>query len=131
MIIDTQPYIDRMLETENLTADLEDTEAEWLLQWGLDHIDVVCDGLDDDAERDDHVHALMAFMRRLNRAVARKNRRELEILAEELNELAELYAQAFGQSRPLSPNDCRHTADQIKRLPAMDALQTLVEWFIP
>ena len=131
MMIDTQPYIDRMLEIENLTADLEDDEAEWLLHWGLDQINVVCDGLVDDAERDEHVHALMAFMRRLNRTVARKDRREPEMLAEELNELGGLYAQAFGQSRPLSPNDCRHTADQVKRLPAMDALQTLVEWFTP
>ena len=130
-MIDTQPYIDRMLEIENLTADLEDDEAEWLLHWGLDQINVVCDGLVDDAERDEHVHALMAFMRRLNRTVARKDRREPEMLAEELNELGGLYAQAFGQSRPLSPNDCRHTADQVKRLPAMDALQTLVEWFTP
>jgi hypothetical protein len=130
-MIDSQTYKDRLLETENLTTDLEDVEADWLLQWGVAQIDLVTDGLAEEAAADEQIGVLMSFMRRASRTVARKDRRTPAELAEALNELGGIYAQLFGGCRPLSPAECEPAAIQMQQLAPLAALQFLVEWFKP
>jgi hypothetical protein len=129
--MNTQPYIDRLLETENLTADLEDVEADWLIEWGIVQISSITDGLSEEGVADEQVSALLSFMRRASRAVARKDRRTPAELVEALNELGSIYAQAFGRCRLLSPAESERAATHLKELSSLEAVQFIVEWFIP
>jgi hypothetical protein len=126
--MNTQPYLDRLLENENLTADLEDAEADWLIQWGIAQIDIVTEGLTEETAADEKISALMSLMRRISRTVARKDRRTPAELAEGLCELETMYAQAFGQTQPHSPADGEQAAARLQAISALEAIQFLVEW---
>src|SRR5512145_1139934 len=103
--MDTQKYVDRLLENENLTGDLEDEEADWLMKWGIQQLTIVTDGLIEAEAANEKVSALMTFMRRVGRTAARKNSRTPEELVENLQELSSFYARAFGSSRPISQDE--------------------------
>lgn len=127
--MDTQKYRNRLLESENLTADLEDTEADWLIQWGIAQIAIVTDGVMEESIADERISALMTFMRRTARTVARKDRRTPEELANALRESGNFYAQAFGGCRLLSPDDYRQAAVHLRSSSTLEAIQLLVKWF--
>ena len=41
-------FIERILETENLTDELEDADARWLLDWGIQNLDEVLSSTQDE-----------------------------------------------------------------------------------
>ncbi|MFZ6026888.1 MAG: hypothetical protein ACOYYS_04155 [Chloroflexota bacterium] len=129
--MNTQTYKERLLENENLTADLEDPEADWLLQWGVSQIPIVTDGVTDEAFAGEKISALATFIRRTGRTVVRRNRRTPEELADALRELGNFYARAFGACRLLSPDDYLRAAIRLQALSTLEGLQTIVQWFTP
>jgi len=91
-------FVERMLETENLTDELEDSDANWLLNWGIAHLDKVIMGITDADAAGDRVNALMAVMRKINRITGTYATSDPQSLTEELAILGDLYEQAFGKA---------------------------------
>ncbi len=127
--MDLQIFVDRLLETENLTDALDDAEADWLLNWGVGQVARVTQGCADEDQAGEKVNALMSFMRRANRLAARKASRTPQALQEELAALGEIYLQAFGARRSLVGEELEVIAGELKALPVMDTLARLVKMF--
>ena len=123
--IDRQILIERLLENENLTGDLEDTEAEWLLKWGIRQVEPLiraCDGPETAGER---VNELMAVMHKVNRIVADRIAYTPEQLADDLAMLADTYSRALGSDR--QGVDFTSNAGQLTNLAPGEALPFLVQ----
>jgi hypothetical protein len=93
--MDKQIFVDRILETENLTDELEDDDANWLIDWGIGQLDGILDGLEDEEAAGERVTDLMAVMRKINRISGAYASKSQETLVEALAELKEVYNQVF------------------------------------
>jgi hypothetical protein len=129
--MEEQAAIDRILETENLTDNLEDQEANWLLDWGIKRVPGVIGGIADDEVAGTQVNELMAVMRQVNQLIAGRDSKTEAELAGDIQALAESYERAFGSARKASPDECRSFAGQIVEKPALEALQVLIGWLAP
>lgn len=112
--LDKERFIERMLETENLTDELEDADASWLLDWGIGKLDEVLQGSgeeDTDANTaaaaaaaeaavaaGSRVNALMAVMRKINRIVGSYADKSPQALARDLRGLYGLFDTAFRET---------------------------------
>ncbi len=94
--MDKERYTERILETENLTDELEDADANWLLDWGTARLDTVLQGVKDEETAGNRVNALMAVMRKINRITGGYASQSPQALAEDLAALRDLFAAAFG-----------------------------------
>ncbi len=94
--MDKERFKERILETENLTDELEDADANWLLDWGTARLDTVLRGVKDEETAGNRVNALMAVMRKINRITGSYAGQSPEALAEDLAALRDLFAAAFG-----------------------------------
>lgn len=126
--MEKERFVERMLETENLTDELEDADARWLLEWGTGQIDRVLEGIYEDEAAGSKVNALMAVVRKINRMVGSREKRASQDLAADLMTLTGLFEAAFGAARPVTPADCMAAAVQLAALPARQALETLTRW---
>jgi hypothetical protein len=129
--MEEQAAIDRILETENLTDGLEDTEANWLLDWGIKRVPGVIGGITDDEAAGDRVNDLMAVMRMINQIIAGRDSKDVDELAVDIQELAERYERAFGSVRKASPDEHAMLAAQINEMDAGEAIPTMIEWMAP
>jgi hypothetical protein len=124
---DIQQFIDRITETENLTAELEDSEAKWLLNWGIGQLDTLLDGAEDEELASERVGNLMRLIRRLNRVCADP----ASIIPEDVTDLLDRQATAFGESRTVSEEEAAIVAGQLASMSVLDALIFLVSWLRP
>ena len=124
-------FVDRILETENLTDELEDAEAKWLLDWGIARLDAVLEGITDPDAAGEQVNALMAVMRKINRIVGNYSSKDPKELAEDLAALKDLHAQAFKpaglQPRAVSTGSTETDAARLSRLSPREALEFLTQ----
>jgi hypothetical protein len=125
--MDKQAAIDRILETENLTDGLEDEDAKWLLDWGVNYVPALIGKLSDEDAAGAKVNQLMAVMRKINQIVADRQDAAAEDLAEAITGLAEAYAQAFGSARPLASEAALNMAASLSAKTARQAIQALIE----
>ena len=123
-MFDRQNFVDRMLETENLTDELEDEPAKWLINWGVEKIDIVTDGIDDEELASEQVGNLMRFMRRLNRIAGNMD----SLTAEDLRELLDRHTSAFGASRTASEEEMTETAGRLSSMSPFEVLEFLITW---
>ena len=123
-MFDRQNFVDRMLETENLTDELEDEPAKWLINWGVEQIDIVTDGIDDEELASEQVGNLMRFMRRLNRIAGNMD----SLTAEDLRELLDRHTSAFGASRTASEEEMTATAGRLSSMSPFEVLEFLITW---
>jgi hypothetical protein len=101
--MDRQTAIDRITETENLTDGLEDDDANWLLDWGIAHVDGVVTGITDEDAAGDKLNQLMAVMRSLNQIAADRAAKPPDALAADIRTYLERYRQAFGAPKATAP----------------------------
>jgi hypothetical protein len=102
--MDKERFTERILETENLTDELEDADASWLLDWGIARLDQVLEGAQDQETAGSRVNALMAVMRKINRIVGSYADKSPQRLAQDLAELRDLFSTAFSSAgRPAAP----------------------------
>jgi len=94
--MDRQIAIDRITETENLTDGLEDDDANWLLDWGIGHVDGLVTGIADEDAAGDKLNQLMAVMRTLNQIASNRAAKPPDALAADIRTFLERYQQAFG-----------------------------------
>ena len=121
---DLQPLIDRMLEIENLTDNLQDEDARWLLDWGTSQLRRLATDTTQDGELTERAAALMKFMRGLNRMVGSLPAAD----PTELTRLLETHSAAYGTSRPAGQAAIDEAVTALSGLPARGALEFLINW---
>jgi hypothetical protein len=128
--MEKERFIERMLETENLTDELEDRDANWLLDWGIGMLDQALEGIAGDEAAGGKVNALMAVMRKINRITGNRENRDTQNLAADLLTLTGLFEAAFGAARPVTAAECAAAAAQLPALPSRQSLELLTAWGI-
>jgi len=122
-------FIERMLGVENLTDELEDEPADWLLKWGIARLDQVLKPAGEDPEAaGGRVNALMAVMRKINRMTGARQQADAESLAADFAALDGLFAAAFESGRSPSESECRAAAAHLAQLDPQPALEFLTGW---
>ena len=101
--MDRQTAIDRITETENLTDGLEDDDANWLLDWGIAHVDGLVTGIKDEDAAGEKLNQLMSVMRTLNQIAADRAAKPPDALAGDIRTFLERYQQAFGAPKNAAP----------------------------
>ena len=121
--MDKQPFIDRILETENLTGDLEDDAADHLLNWGIHQLERLIAGAADEEAAHEKVGALMQVMHSVNRIAANRSTPAPAQVAD----LAAHYARAFGKTTAESA-DHNAIAAEVSELEGLEAVKFLLGW---
>lgn len=129
--MDPQIFIERILETANLTDNLEDAEADQLLRWGVAQIPALLDGVADEETAGERVSALMAFMRHINRTLGDRSNLTLAELAAALEKLAGRYRRAFDTARSRSPEEYLAAARQLQEISPQEAVAFLIALAAP
>ena len=122
--MDRQLYVDRLLESENLTDHLEDDEANHLLDWGIAHIDGLINGASGADEAGDKVNRLMAVMRALNSLAGDPHR----VTSDALVDLRGRYNQLAGGAAQVDESEIRSIMEGISTAAPGQALAHLIEW---
>jgi hypothetical protein len=129
--MNNQAAIDRILETENLTDGLEDQDARWLLDWGINNLPALIGNLQDEDAAGAKVNELMAVMRKINQIVADRQIAPVKDLVEAFTDLVKSYAQAFDNARPLTSEDALNLAANLSNRTARQAMQAIIETVQP
>jgi hypothetical protein len=123
-MIDQQRFVERMLESENLTDDLEDDDANWLLNWGIGQIGNVIEVKQDLEAAAERVNALMQFMRLLNRIGGNP----ASISPKVIPELLERHSAAFGSSCTPSDMECQQFVETLPVMTSRQAMEFIINW---
>jgi len=129
--MDAKVFIERLLENENLTAELMDEDANWLLNWGSSQVKQLVQDIEDEEAAGTRVNALMAVMRQVNQLVGQLDALETADLAAELGKLVKSHAKAFGGSHKVGADERTAAAAKLGSMTSSQALQFLVEWLTP
>jgi hypothetical protein len=121
--MDKKIFIERLVETENLTDELDDQDAKWLLDWGVRHLDDTLLGVTDEDTATHRITALMAIMRHTNHLVGNRRNAGPEILESEQKTLGQLFSEAFGQKEIFLHVDLSHSVNLFRQMTARDALE--------
>jgi hypothetical protein len=122
-MIDQQPFVDRMLESENLTDELEDEDADWLLNWGIGQIGEAIKAAADMDAASEKVNALMQFMRLLNRLGGNPTSASSVI-----PELLEIHSAVFGASPSPGEMERRRAVETLSTMTSRQAMEFIVHW---
>lgn len=120
--MELQPFIERILEVENLTDNLEDSQAKRLLDWGIAHLPVVLAGLDDPVSAAEKTGDLMRIMRAINRLIPDRQ----SLTPEDLADLAQKAGSVFQHSLPQA--DPAAGAAALAGMNASEALEYLIKF---
>ena len=131
MAIDEQALIERILEAENLTDNLEDEPAAQLLKWGTGQAGQLVKNVDDEEAAGKIITALMAVMRQINRLAGDVEAASVEDLAGGLGRLAKLHKQAFGYAPDTSAATLKATAKALAKITPAQAVPLVLEWLTP
>jgi hypothetical protein len=123
-MIDKQILIDRLLGVENLADNLEDEDAQYLVDWGVSQVDAVIIGLDDMESADQRVAYLMHAMRAINRIAG--NWPDLE--PGQLAELLENYTGAYAAKLPAVEMDYQLAISALADMDIRQAIEYLINW---
>jgi hypothetical protein len=127
--MDKQTYIHRLLEVENLTDELEDSDASQLLAWGVQRLNDLLEDVDDRTTAGERLTVLMAVMRKINRVAGSYTQKDPAVLAEDLRALWQLFAVAFGHVPTLSQTDLETIAAQLQQGSTRQAVDFLTRWY--
>ena len=123
--MDRQLYVDRILESENLTDELLDMDARWLLDWGIGQLDRALQDVSGEDEADEKVTALMGAMRKINRIAGGRESTNSDAMAADLAALATLFTQAFGHTPDIRQSGA---AAKLRQGTTRQALEFLTGW---
>ena len=130
--MDKEPFIEQILETENLTEALDDNDASWLLDWGIGKLDTVLKGITNRETAGSRVSALMAVMRKMNAIVGSYPDKDSHAMAEDLAVLQDLYDAAFPSKKSsLARPDFAEAAVRLSQLSTRQVLEYLTGDFFP
>ena len=126
--MDEELFTSRLLETENLTDNLEDDDANTLLDWAVGQIKGIISNPLTAGER---VDGLMTVLRKINRLVPDLGARSPQDVAAALAELAQTAEGAFGWTPPAGVEDLQNLAEKLHSASTAEAVQALLDWLNP
>lgn len=121
--MDRQIFVDRLLESENLTDNLDDEAANTLIKWGVGQIDQLIAGKDDETAGA-KVNQLMSLMRAVNSVAGDP----ATATAQSLFNLLDIFAQTFGKNHMIGNEERRAVVQQISAMQPKDAVDYLLRW---
>lgn len=121
--MDLQLFIDRLLESENLTDSLDDEAANALIKWGIDHIGPLVEG-EDDESAGTKVNRLMSLMRAVNSIAGNPSAASTESLFK----LLDVFAQTFGKNHFIGQKERQAVVEQISQMQPKEAVDYLLNW---
>jgi hypothetical protein len=122
--MDRQMFVDKILEAENLTDNLEDDAANSLLNWGMAHVDDLIKDVADDDVAGEKINSLMHVMRGLNSLAGNPAKISHEALAD----LLDRYVAAMGGALQAEEQERREVADRVSKMQPGEAVRFLTEW---
>ncbi len=121
--MDQQVFIDKILETENLTDNLEDKPADALLKWGTAQVGKLIQGVDDDEAAGAKVNDLMHVMRGLNSLAGNP----ADVTHEKIADLINRYMTLVGDVN-VDEAERRSIAERVSKMESGEAIRFLTEW---
>jgi hypothetical protein len=123
-LVDRQVLIDRLLESENLTDNLEDEDANDLIKWGIAQIDRLLEGINDDETAWTKITHLTSLMRQINSIAGNPS----TLSPEKLLNLLEQYTQTFDKAHQISEDERKAVTEKLSRMQPGEAMKYLLEW---
>ena len=121
--MDRQIFVDRLLESENLTDNLDDEAANALIKWGISQIDQLIKDKDDEAAGN-KVNQLMGLMRAVNSVAGDPS----TATTQSLFNLLDIFAQTFGKNHMIGNEERKAVVQQISAMEPKDAVDYLLRW---
>ena len=121
--MDVQLFIDRLLESENLTDNLDDEAANTLIKWGIRQVDPLIKDKDDETAGT-QVNHLMALMRSINSLAGKPSRVNSASLVKFVNR----FNQTFDKDHQIDEEERRKMAQQISAMQSKGAVDYLLQW---
>jgi hypothetical protein len=122
--MDRQIFIDRILETENLTDNLEDKDANTLLDWGIAQVDGLIDDALDPESAGARINDLMHVMRGLNSLAGNPTGVSQEAIAD----LLKRYGMMISGTVQAEEDELRSVAERVSKMQPGEAIRFLIEW---
>ena len=123
-MVDLQIFIDRLLETENLTDYLEDEDADYLIQWGVVQLKKGLLHVEDSSSAGEYTTALMGFIRTLNQLIGNL----MDIQPDSLALLKERYQAVFGSAWEPTQEEYLDTISRLEKMTPRQAIDYLLNW---
>jgi hypothetical protein len=121
--MDHQVFLDKILETENLTDNLEDKAANSLLKWGMAQVGKLIQGVEDEEAAGAKVNDLMHVMRGLNALAGNP----ADVTHEKIAELVNRYMALIGDVN-VDEAEHRSIAERVSKMEPGEAINFLTEW---
>lgn len=121
--MDQQVFIDKILEAENLTDNLEDKPANALLKWGMAQVGKLIQGVEDAETAGAKVNNLMHVMRGLNALAGNP----ADITHEKIADLVNRYMALMGDVN-VDEAEHRLIAERVSKMEPGEAIRFLTEW---
>ena len=124
--MDRQSLIDRLLETENLTDNLEDDAANTLIKWGIGQIDRLTNSIRDQDEEaaGAKVNRLMSLMRSVNSIAGDPS----AISPDSLLKVLDRDALTFNQDHQIDEDERKDVAQRLSTMEPKEAVEYLLNW---
>jgi hypothetical protein len=122
--MDRQIFIDRILETENLTDNLEDDDANTLLDWGIAQVDQLIDDALDPEAAGEKISGLMQVMRGLNSLAGNP----AGVSQEAIDDLLKRYGMMINRTVQVEEGERRSVAEHVSKMQPKEAIRFLIEW---
>src|SRR5260221_12106150 len=100
-----QMAIDRISEVGNLTDNLTDDAASWLIRWAVDQAPALLVSIDDADTAGARINDIMAVMRKINEIIPARVSKEPDDLAKDIKDFARVYSKVFGTPRRLTAQE--------------------------
>ena len=124
-----QLFIDQILESENLTDELEDSDARWLINWGVSSLDPILSGITNEELAWDKVTALLSVIRKINRISGGPLPTEPELIVSDLVILSRFFVKAFSQIQQPDDVICLNAARKLVKLKSpAEKIMFLTHW---
>jgi len=123
--MDEDFFIGRLLETENLTDNLEDGDANVLINWAVKHVGSIIANPLTAGER---ANGLMAVLRKINHLIPDLGIKSPQELSNALSDLAKTVERAFEWMPPAGAGDLQSLVDRLRPATTSEAIEILLEW---
>jgi hypothetical protein len=123
-VVDRQVLIDRLLESENLTDNLEDEDANTLLKWGIAQISPLIKGIKDEDAAGEKVNHLMELMRQVNSIAGNLS----TVSEDKIQKLLEQFTETFDKEHDVTDEERKAVAEKLSQMQPGDAVKYLLEW---
>jgi MoxR-like ATPase len=122
--VDRQILIDRLLESENLTDNLEDDDANALIKWGIAQVDPLVKDIQDEESAGDKINRLMSLMRQINVIAGNPS----TVSEEKILKFLDRYAQTFDKAYDTAEEERKAVAEKLSQMQPGEIVKYLLEW---